>query len=110
MMPAPAMDHAALAGWLGRAGLALEPEEAVLFLGAARELLPAELGLDATLLAGAPPSEAQSLALRALWLRTGAPPSAPVPMPLNPLSPTVIGAAWRRLREAWARSPRTQAE
>ncbi len=100
----------ALAGWLARLGLSLEPEEAVLFLDAARVLLPPALGLDATLRAGAAPTPAQQAALRALWLRTGAPPSAPCPMPLHPLAPGVIGASWRRLREAMSHAPRTEPE
>lgn len=99
-----------LAGWLAQIGLGLEPEEAIVFLDAARELLPAKLGLDASLQAGAPPSQEQQDALRALWLRTGAPPPAPCPMPLHPLSPGVIGASWRRLRETWSHPPRTESE
>lgn len=96
-------------GWLAEAGLRLQPEEAALFLEAARLLLPAELDLEGTLRAGGRPTEAQGLALRKLWLRTGAPPPAPIPMPLQPLAPGVLGAAWRRLREALSRSPRAEA-
>ena len=98
------------AGWLAQIGLSLAPEEAILFLDAARVLLPAELGLEAALRAGAPPNPAQQDALRALWLRTGAPPPAPCPMPLHPLAPGVVGATWRRLREAWSHAPRAETE
>ncbi len=106
-----AWDRAA-ADWLGRAGIRLEPEEAVLFLEAAGVLLPPELGLDAAARAGLPPTPGQRDALRALWLRTGAPPRAPGPMPLHPLAPGVVGTLWRRLRESLARTrtPSTEAQ
>jgi hypothetical protein len=104
-----ASDEVAVAGWLGRAGISLEPEEAVLFLEAARVLLPPELGLEATARAGVAATAAQREALRALWLRTGAPPRAPAPMPLHPLAPSVLGALWRRVREP-ARTPSTEAQ
>ncbi len=103
-------DPAVAAGWLERAGIRLEPAEAVLFLEAARVLLPAELGLEGAARAGIPATAAQREALRALWLRTGAPPSAPAPMPLHPLAPGVAGALWRRLRESPARTPSTEAQ
>ncbi len=93
--------------WLAQAGIHLAPEEARVFLDAALVLLPPELGLGLTLDAGEPPGEAQREALRTLWLRTGAPPPAPVPMPLQPMTPGVLGTAWRRLRES--RAPRTEA-
>jgi hypothetical protein len=103
-------DGAAAAGWLGRAGIALEPGEALLFLGAAGVLLPSELGLEAAVRTGSPPTAAQREALRGLWLRTGAPPRAPAPMPLRPLAPGVLGALWRRVRESLARAPRAETE
>ncbi len=103
-------DGVGLAAWLDRVGVSLEPEEAVLFLDSARVLLPPELGLEATLQAGAAPTPAQRDALRALWLRTGAPPSAPCPMPLHPLTPNLFGASWRRVREVLSHSPRPEAE
>ncbi len=115
MRPAQTMEAeregvVAQAGWLARVGLSLEPEEAVVFLDAARVLLPAGVGLDAAVRAGAEPTPAQREALRALWLRTGAPPSAPCPMPHHPLSPGVFIASWRRLREALWHVPRTEPE
>ncbi len=109
-MTMEARQAAGLAGWLAEAGLRLQPEEAVLFLEAACLLLPVELHLDRTLQAGERPTEAQGRALRELWLRTGAPPPSPVPMPLQPLAPGVLGAAWRRLRESLSRPPRIETE
>jgi hypothetical protein len=102
--------EAAAAAWLRQVGILLQPEEAALFLEAAQVLLPPELDLHAAVAAEAPPTEAQRQELRALWLRTGAPPPAPAPMPLHPLAPGVIGASWRRLREAWSHPPRTETE
>jgi hypothetical protein len=109
-MRAAPRDGAAVAGWLRRAGFRLEPEEAVVLLEAARVLLPPELGLEAAARAGTPATPAQREALRALWLRTGAPPRAPVPMPLHPLAPGVLGTLWRRVRESLARTPTTEAQ
>lgn len=103
------IDGVAAAAWLRLAGLRLEPEEAVLFLEAATALEP-WLEPWAAIATGAPPGEVQQIALRGLWLRTGAPAAAPHPMPLHPLSPGMIGASWRWLREALSRSPRAQAE
>ncbi len=103
-------DGAAVTRWLSRAGIRLEADEAVLFLDAARVLLPPELGLEAAVRAGLPPTAGQREALRALWLRTGAPPRAPAPMPLHPLAPGVLGALWRRVRESPARTPSTEAQ
>ncbi len=103
-------DGLALARWLGQAGLELRAEEAAVFMEAALVLLPPELGIEAAALAGDPPTEEQREALRALWLRTGAPLPAPAPMPLHPLAPGVLGASLRRLREALLPAPGPETE
>jgi len=89
----------AAAEWCGRAGIPLQPDEAAVFRAAARALLPPGLDGDAWLEA-TPPSEALRSALRELWLRTGAAPPAPTPMPVHPLSPGLVAILWRRLRTA----------
>jgi hypothetical protein len=99
---------AAAASFLGQAGFSLQVGEAALFLAAALVLVPPELGLREAVRAGTPPTAAQREALLALWLETGAPPPAPVPMPLQPLAPGVAGATWQRLRAAFSRALRTE--
>jgi hypothetical protein len=96
--------------WLRDAGIALGPADAELFLAAAATLLPSSLGIREAARGDAAPTPAQREALRELWLRTGAPPPAPTPMPLHPLTPGVLGAAWRRLSAAFGRSVRPEAQ
>jgi hypothetical protein len=104
------VEERAAAAWLGQAGLSLQPLEAAAFLAAARVLLPPALHLEEAVRAGAAPTAEQQEALRALWLRTGAPPEAPEPMPLHPLAPGVVGTFLRRVREALWREPRPEVE
>lgn len=92
------------------AGIELTPDEAALFLAAARVLLPAELGLEASLRGEAPPAEPLVAGLRALWARRGLPRRAPLPMPLQPLAPGVFGLAWRRVRTAVSQAVRAEPE